>query len=54
MYVLEILKDDPVGYRSIKPMLPDFLDMTVNEIHVEMANREFAEIELLKTICRRQ
>ena len=29
-------------------MLPDFLDLSVNEIHIEMANREFAEIELLK------
>lgn len=40
-------KGRPVGYRSIKPMLPDFLDMTVDEVHIEMANREFAEIELL-------
>lgn len=40
-------KGRPVGYRSVKPMLPDFLDMTVDEIHIEMANREFAEIELL-------
>lgn len=40
-------KGRPVGYRSIKPMLPDFLDLTVDEIHIEMANREFAEIELL-------
>jgi 5-methyltetrahydropteroyltriglutamate--homocysteine methyltransferase len=40
-------KGRPVGYRSIKPMLPDFLDMTVDEIHIEMANREFSEIELL-------
>jgi 5-methyltetrahydropteroyltriglutamate--homocysteine methyltransferase len=40
-------KGRPVGYRSIKPMLPDFLDMAVDEIHIEMANREFAEIELL-------
>jgi 5-methyltetrahydropteroyltriglutamate--homocysteine methyltransferase len=40
-------KGRPVGYRSIKPMLPHFLDMTVDEIHIEMANREFAEIELL-------
>ena len=40
-------KGRPVGYRSLKPMLPDFLDMTVDEIHIEMANREFAEIELL-------
>lgn len=41
-------KGRPVGYRSMKPMLPDFLDMTVDEVHIEMANREFAEIELLK------
>lgn len=40
-------KGRPVGYRSIKPMLPDFLDLNVDEIHIEMANREFAEIELL-------
>jgi 5-methyltetrahydropteroyltriglutamate--homocysteine methyltransferase len=40
-------KGRPVGYRSIKPMLPDFLNLTVDEIHIEMANREFAEIELL-------
>jgi 5-methyltetrahydropteroyltriglutamate--homocysteine methyltransferase len=40
-------KGRPVGYRSLKPMLPDFLDMTVDEIHIEMANREFAELDLL-------
>jgi 5-methyltetrahydropteroyltriglutamate--homocysteine methyltransferase len=40
-------KGRPVGYRSLKPMLPDFLEMTVDEIHIEMANREFAELELL-------
>ena len=28
-------------------MLPDFLDLNIDEIHIEMANREFAEIELL-------
>jgi 5-methyltetrahydropteroyltriglutamate--homocysteine methyltransferase len=46
-------KGRPVGYRSIKPMLPDFLDMTVDEIHIEMANREFAEIELLKPFAEK-
>ncbi len=40
-------KGRPVGYRSIKPMLPDFLTFKVNEMHIEMANREFSEIELL-------
>ena len=29
-------------------MLPDFLEFKVDEVHIEMANREFAEIELLK------
>ncbi len=46
-------KGRPVGYRSIQPMLPDFLDLKVNEIHIEMANREFAEIELLATFAQR-
>lgn len=46
-------KGRPVGYRSIKPMLPDFLDMDVNEIHIEMANREFAEIELLAAFAEK-
>jgi 5-methyltetrahydropteroyltriglutamate--homocysteine methyltransferase len=40
-------KGRPVGYRSIQPMLPDFLNLNVDEMHIEMANREFAEIELL-------
>lgn len=46
-------KGRPVGYRSIKPMIPDFLDFKVNEIHIEMANREFAEIELLEVFAKR-
>ena len=46
-------KGRPVGYRSIKPMLPDFLELSVNEIHVEMANREFAEIELLEAFAEK-
>jgi 5-methyltetrahydropteroyltriglutamate--homocysteine methyltransferase len=46
-------KGRPVGYRSIKPMLPDFLDLTVNEVHIEMANREFSEIELLAAFAEK-
>lgn len=46
-------KGRPVGYRSIKPMLPDFLDLSVDEIHIEMANREFAEIELLQPFAEK-
>src|SRR5437868_6128105 len=46
-------KGRPVGYRSIKPMLPDFLNMSVDEVHIEMANREFAEIELLQPFAEK-
>lgn len=46
-------KGRPVGYRSIKPMLPDFLELNVDEIHIEMANREFAEIELLQSFAEK-
>ena len=40
-------KGRPVGKRTLAPMLPAFLDLDIDEVHIEMANREFAEIELL-------
>jgi 5-methyltetrahydropteroyltriglutamate--homocysteine methyltransferase len=46
-------KGRPVGYRSVKPMLPHFLDLKVDEIHIELANREFTEIELLKEFAQK-
>jgi 5-methyltetrahydropteroyltriglutamate--homocysteine methyltransferase len=46
-------KGHPVGYRRIAPMLPNFLDFKVDEVHVEMANREFAEIELIAEFAKR-
>jgi 5-methyltetrahydropteroyltriglutamate--homocysteine methyltransferase len=46
-------KGRPVGFRSLAPMLPDFLNLTVNEVHIEMANREFAEVELLSTFAEK-
>lgn len=46
-------KGRPVGYRSIAPMLPDFLNLKIDEVHIEMANREFAEIELLKEFAQK-
>ncbi len=46
-------KGRPVGYRSLKPMLPDFLNLNVNEVHIEMANREFAEVELLANFAEK-
>lgn len=46
-------KGRPVGYRKLHPMLPDFLDMNVDEIHIEMANREFDEVELLAEFAQK-
>ena len=39
--------------RRYAPMFPDFLDFTVDEMHVEMASREFAEIEIIGQIAAR-
>ena len=44
-------KGHAVGYRRYAPMFPAFLNMHLDEIHVEMASREFAEIELIATIA---
>src|SRR6516162_6766309 len=46
-------KGRAVGLRHYRPMFPAFLDFTLDEIHVEMASREFAEIELIATIAQR-
>ena len=46
-------KGHAVGYRRLAPMFPAFLDMTVDEMHVEMASREFAEIEVISAIAER-
>ena len=46
-------KGRAVGYRRIAPMLPNFLDFKVDEVHVEMASREFAEIELIARFAQR-
>src|SRR5206468_4402901 len=42
-----------VGLRRYAPMFPAFLDFTLDEIHVEMASREFAEIEIIHQIAER-
>lgn len=47
-------KGRPVGYRRLAPMFPDFLDFKVDEMHVEMANREFAEIEMIARIAEKK
>lgn len=44
-------KGRAVGLRRCAPMFPDFLDFKVDEMHLEMASREFAEIELIEQIA---
>jgi 5-methyltetrahydropteroyltriglutamate--homocysteine methyltransferase len=41
-----------VGPRQYKPMFPDFLDMNVDEFHLEMASREFAELAIIAEIAQ--
>lgn len=47
-------KGRAVGPRQYAPMFPAFLDFNVDEIHVEMASREFAEIEIIAGIASRR
>ena len=47
-------KGRAVGLRRYQPMFPAFLDMKVDEIHVEMASREFAELELIGEIAKKK
>jgi 5-methyltetrahydropteroyltriglutamate--homocysteine methyltransferase len=44
-------KGRAVGLRRYGPMFPAFLKLTVDEVHLEMASREFAEIEILERIA---
>jgi len=47
-------KGHAVGKRQYAVMFPDYLDFDVEEIHVEMANREMAELELISQIAQRK
>jgi 5-methyltetrahydropteroyltriglutamate--homocysteine methyltransferase len=46
-------KGRAVGPRRYAPMFPAFLELGVDEVHVEMASRELAESELVGTIAER-
>jgi 5-methyltetrahydropteroyltriglutamate--homocysteine methyltransferase len=46
-------KGRAVGPRRYAPMFPAFLDLSVDEVHLEMASREFAEIEIIAEISKR-
>jgi len=43
-----------VAPRRYAPMFPAFHDVKVDEVHLEMASREFAEIEIIAEVARRR
>lgn len=45
-------KGRAVGPRQYAPMFPAFYQMTVDEIHLEMASREFAELEVIAELVK--
>lgn len=45
-------KGRAIGPRRYAPMFPDFLNFNVDEIHVEMASREFSEPEIIGEIAK--
>src|SRR2546427_350224 len=46
-------KGRAVGLRRYAPLFPAFLELPVDEMHLEMASREFAEIEVIREIAER-
>jgi 5-methyltetrahydropteroyltriglutamate--homocysteine methyltransferase len=46
-------KGRSVGKKTIAPMLPDFMDMTVDELHSEMTILNFAEVHLLERFAEK-
>ena len=46
-------KGRAVAPRRYAPMFPDFLELTVDEMHVEMASREYSELDLIEAIAER-
>lgn len=42
-----------VAPRRYAPLFPAFFDLPVDEIHLEMASREFSEIEIIREIAKR-
>jgi len=47
-------KGHAVGLRRYAPMFPAFLELAVDEIHVEMASREYAELGIIGDIAARK
>jgi len=44
-------KGRAVGRRRYAPMFPAFLEMDADELHLEMASREFAELEAIEQVA---
>jgi len=42
-----------VGPRSYAPMFPAFLELDADEMHVEMASREFSELQVIERVAER-
>ena len=47
-------KGRAVAKRRYAPMFPAFLELAADEVHVEMASREFAELEVIESIGERR
>jgi 5-methyltetrahydropteroyltriglutamate--homocysteine methyltransferase len=47
-------KGRAVGKRRYAPMFPAFLELKADELHLEMASRELAELELIEAIGERR
>lgn len=45
-------KGRAVGLRRYAPMFPAFLEFNVDELHLEMASREFSELEIISEIAK--
>ncbi len=46
-------KGHAVGLRRYAPLFPDFLDLKVDELHLEMASREYCELEVIAEVAKR-
>ena len=46
-------KGRSVGSRRAAPMFPDFLDIKIDEMHMEMATTAFVEVALIEQVAKR-
>lgn len=46
-------KGRAIGPRRYAPLFPAFLELPVDELHLEMASREFSEVEIIREIAQK-